>query len=73
MTLQGYADGEASGESQSITQSGTYEFTIASPKDASISIMIDNSEYYSCTLDYASGTVTNENYNPNFYSSHIIY
>lgn len=71
--LQGYADGEASGEAQSITQSGTYEFTIASPKDASISIMIDNSEYYSCTLDYASGTVTNENYNPNFYSSHIIY
>ena len=36
-------------------------------------IMIDNSEYYSCTLDYASGTVTNESYNPNFYSAHIIY
>ena len=73
VTLQGYADGEPSGDPQYITQSGVYDFTIASPKDATITIMIDNSEYYSCTLDYASGTVTNENYNPNFYSSHIIY
>ena len=73
VALQGYADGEPSGDPQYITQSGTYDFTIASPKDATITIMIDNSEYYSCTLDYASGTVTNESYNPNFYSAHIIY
>ena len=72
VALQGYADGDSLGDPQYITQSGAYDFTIASSKDATITIMIDSSEYYSCTLDYTNGTVINESYNPNFYSSHTI-
>ena len=72
VALQGYADGDSLGNPQYITQSGAYDFTIASSKDATITIMIDSSEYYSCTLDYTNGTVINESYNPNFYSSHTI-
>lgn len=73
VAAQCYSDGEAIGDPEYISQSGTYTFTATAPKTKNISIFIDGSEYYSCTLDYDSGSVINESYNENFYSEHITY
>ena len=73
VALQGYVDGEASGDPNYITQKGPYSFKIAASKDTDVSIYIDGVEYYSCKLDYDSGNVTEEIYSDGFYSEHIIY
>ena len=71
--VQGYLDGVASSDVQYISDSGSFNFTIGASKDSEFVVHIDGSEYYRCTLDYDSGEVVNEVYNPDFYSSHIIY
>lgn len=72
--LQVYIDGEVYDEySGSVDGLDEYTCTVGAYKDGVMSLYIDGSEYYSCTLDYASGEVINESYKDSFYSAHLIY
>lgn len=72
--LQVFIDGtEETAYGGNVSGLDEYTCTVSASKDATLSLYLDGSEYYSCTLDYASGTVTNEVYNENFYSQHIVY